>query len=188
LILHDKVRSEALAVRPDANGVTLAATLNEGFACPAFDRLQQQRKKLNPLMGDPHVSDGEAYRKIGELSKGKLDALIDLRVVELLTCHALRETALIHLLAKELAVNFRREWRPDAAWLANFKKVQLSHLLGELYGKVYDPSRETRKKSELVEALANVFADAAEGTLEDEKLAGRVNTWQPSCLSTVLQE
>jgi hypothetical protein len=47
-------------------------------------------------------------------------------------------------------------------------------------GAVYSPAHETLKKSELVEALAELFADAAEGRLEDKKLAERVNSWIPS--------
>lgn len=184
LLLHDKVRSEALAIRPDANGVTLEATRAEGFTSPVFDRLADKRKKLDPLVDVAHVEDGEAYKQISVLSKGKLDALIDVLIVDALTCHALRPTVLVQTLANELEVDFRRDWRPDAKWLASFQKAQLSHLMGELYGPVYDAAREKRKKSELVEVLAKLFADAAEGTLEDAKLSDRVNRWLPASLRT----
>ena len=38
------------------------------------------------------------------------------------------------------------------------------------------------KKSELVEILVKLFADAADGKLEDKKLAERLNSWLPSNL------
>jgi hypothetical protein len=56
--------------------------------------------------------------------------------------------------------------------------------VAELRGPVYDPTRETRKKSELVEALALLFSHAAEGKLKDAKLAERLNGWIPSNLRT----
>jgi hypothetical protein len=52
--------------------------------------------------------------------------------------------------------------------------------MAELRGQVYNPARETRKKTELVEVLAALFADAAEGKLDDKKLAERANRWLPS--------
>jgi hypothetical protein len=36
-----------------------------------------------------------------------------------------------------------------------------------------------KKKSELVDSLAKLFADAAEGRVEDAALAAKVNTWLP---------
>jgi hypothetical protein len=93
-----------------------------------------------------------------------------------------RETKLVRHLATELGVNVRDDWRPDAAWLAGYRKIQLSHLMAELRGPVYDPARETRKKSELVGALATLFTEAAEGKLEDKALATRVNGWIPANL------
>jgi len=46
-----------------------------------------------------------------------------------------------------------------------------------LRGPTYSPAHEMRKKTELVDALALLFADAAKGTLEVKKLAERVNGW-----------
>jgi hypothetical protein len=54
----------------------------------------------------------------------------------------------------------------------------------ELKGPVHAPAPET-KKSALVEVLAKLFADAAEGKLEDKRLEERVNGWLPSNLREV---
>lgn len=180
LILHEKVRSEALAVRHEPNGTTLHAT-SEGFASPAFDRLQKQRGKVDPFGDQHYVEDREAYERLAELSASKLDGLVDLLIVDCLTAHLQRPTELVSHLAEELKVNVRDEWRPDAAWLSGYQKIQLAHLVVELKGPVHAPAPE-RKKSELVEVLARLFADAAEGKLEDKELAERVNRWLPSNL------
>ena len=81
-----------------------------------------------------------------------------------------------------MKVDVRKAWRPDAAWLACYQKCQLAHLLAELIGSDYDPATETRKKSELVDVLAKLFADAADAKLDDKKLADRVNQWLPANL------
>ena len=178
LILHDKGRSEALAIRHEANGTTLHATMSEGFSSPAWDRLKAKRTKLDPFGNKHHMEDTDAYAALGDLSKSKLDALIDLLIVETLTAHLQRKTELVHLLANELKVDIRHCWRPDAAWLGSYTKLQLAHLTVELRGPTYAPAPD-KKKSELVEALAKLFTDAAEGRLEDKKLAERVNRWRP---------
>jgi hypothetical protein len=70
----------------------------------------------------------------------------------------------------------------DAAFgRGDYQKIQLAHLLGELKGPAHSPSPD-RKKSELVAELAELFADAAEGRIEDKKLAERLNSWLPSNL------
>jgi ParB family chromosome partitioning protein len=180
LILHEKVRSEALAVRHDANGITLSAT-REGFSSAAFDRLQEKRSKLDPFQKEHSVEDASAYERLSKLSAAKLDALIDILIVECITAHLQRRTELVHTLAEELKVNIRDHWRPDAEWFSSFQKIQLAHLITELKGPVHAPAPE-RKKSELVEILGKLFADAAEGKLEDKQLADRVNGWLPSNL------
>ena len=70
---------------------------------------------------------------------------------------------------------------PDAAWLSGFQKIQLAHLVAELKGTVHAPAPE-KKKSELVEMLDKLFADAATGKLEDKQLTARVNSWLPLIL------
>jgi hypothetical protein len=180
LILHDKVRSEALAIRHDANGTTLHAS-SEGFVSPPFDRIREKRAKLDPFATQPNVDDLTAYQKFGDLSASKLDALIDVLTIECITAHLQRQTDLVHHLAEELKVNIRDHWRPDAAWLAGFQKIQLSQLISEILGPAHTPSPD-KKKSELVEALANLFTAAATGTVEDKKLAERLNQWLPANL------
>lgn len=182
LVLHDKVRSEALSVRHEANGTTVHATNGEGFTSPALDALRAKRAKLDPFVEEHFMDDRAGYERLEKLSASKLDDLIELLTVECLTAHMLRRTELVHLLATELKVDFRSVWRPDAKWLDGFQKIQLAHLMSELRGPVYNPSAEKRKKSELVEALATLFAEAAEGKLEDKKLAERVNRWLPANL------
>ena len=182
MLLHENVHSEALAIRHDANGVTIHATREEGFASPVWDRLRERHTKIDPFADSHTMMDAEAYEKVSTLSAGKLDALIDLLLVETLTAHAIRPTALVQTLGRELKVEVRKSWRPDATWLACYQKCQLAHLLAELLGPDYDPATESRKKSELVEVLAKLFADAADGKLDDKKLADRVNEWLPANL------
>ena len=64
----------------------------------------------------------------------------------------------------------------------------VAHLLAELHGSVYNPSSESRKKSELVEVLAQLFTDAVDAKLEDKQLADRVNQWLPSNLREVNED
>jgi hypothetical protein len=177
MILHEKIRSEALSVRRDANGTTLHASSPE-FISAAFDRLNEKRAKLDPFNTEHFVEDAAGYETLGTLSAAKLDALIDLLIVETITAHPLRPTALVRHLAEELKINLRDHWRPDAAWLSSFQKIQLAHLIVELKGAVNAPSPET-KKSALIEALAKLFAEAAEGKLDDRPLADQVNAWLP---------
>jgi len=178
LILHEKVRSESIAIRHEANAITLHAS-SEGFKAAAFDRLREKREKLDPFSKQLHVEDGKAYEQLAKLPAAKLNALIDHLIVDCITSHLQRETALVKLLAGELNIYIRDHWRPDAEWLSSFQKIQLSHLIVELMGKVNAPSPE-RKKSELVEVVAKLFADAAEGKLKDKPLAERLNAWLPS--------
>jgi hypothetical protein len=181
LMLHDKVRREALAIGQEPNGTTLHAANTEGFASPALDAIHERRSSLDPFKDDFSVDEDAAYERLCGLSDKQLDGLIELLTVECLTAHAVRPTKLIARLAGELKVNVRRWWRPDASWLAQFQKIQLAHLIADLRGPAYAPSPD-RKKSELVESLATLFTEAAEGKFADAALAERVNTWLPSNL------
>jgi hypothetical protein len=187
LLLHNKVRSEALAIHHDANGTTLHASQGDGFSSAAFDRLQAKRAKVDPFVKEHFVDDEHGYEQLRDLSASKLDTLIDVLLVELLTAHMQRRTTLIYRLAKELKVNIRDVWRPDAAWLGSYQKIQLGHLIAELKGTVNAPPPE-RKKSELVAQLSALFADATEGKLEDKALAKRVNQWLPSNMRDAIDE
>lgn len=180
MVLHEKVRSEAMAIRHDANGTTLHAH-GEGFKSSARDRIAAIRAKLDPLAEHHFVDDEAAYKLFEKLPEKKLDALIDLLVVELVTAHHLRPTALVQHLADELKVNVRDDWRPDANWLSAYQKIQLAHLLTELKGPVHAPPPE-RKKSDLVDQIQKLFADAATGNLEDKSLISKLNAWLPANL------
>ena len=181
LILHDKVRSEALAIHHEASATSFHATNGQGFSSAAFDQLQQKRSKLDPFLGKSFVEDGEAYEAFSNFSDSKLNALIDLLTVECLTAHLHRRTELVQRLADELKVNIRAYWKPDTAWLGSFQKIQLAHLITELRGPVHAPAPE-RKKSDLVEVLEKLFTDASAGKLEDNVLAERLNQWLPANL------
>jgi len=182
LILHEKVRSEALAIRHEANAVTLQVTQGESFESASAERVKEKLTELDPFIEDHFVEDQAAYDRLSELSGSRLDKLIDLLTVQCVTAHLQRRTDLVYHLSVELKVNIRRFWRPDAAWLAGYQKIQLSHVMSELHGRLYDPTRESRKKTELVEVLTKLFTDAAEDTLGDKQLAERVNQWLPSNL------
>jgi len=186
MILHDKIRSEALAVRHEPNGVTLHAS-SDGFSSAAFNAMRKKRAKLDPFHDQHFVEDWQRYEQLAGLSAPKLDCLVDLLIVELITAHSQRRTELVHRLAVELKVNVRDHWRPDAAWLSGFQKFQLGHLITELKGPLHAPSPE-RKKSELVDSLVTLFTDAAEGKLEDKQLAERVNYWLPSNLREMKED
>lgn len=182
LILHEKVRSEALSIRHDANGTTLHADHAEEFTSAALVKLREKRSELDPLLDQHYVEDAAAYDAIKGLSDRKLDGLIDLLTVECVTAHLQRKTALVWRLAEELGVAVRRYWRPDERWLSGYQKIQLAHLIGELRGPVFARAAENKKKSELVTELAKLFTDAADGRMEDAKLAAKLNEWLPSNL------
>jgi hypothetical protein len=178
----DKVRSEALSIRHDANGSTVHADHSEGFISVALDGIRKRRAELDPLHDNHYAEDGAAYDAFQTLSDKKLDTLIDVLTVECITAHLQRRTALVWRLATELGVEVRRYWRPDERWLSGYQKIQLAHLIGELRGPVYAKAAELKKKTELVSQLAKLFTDAAEGRMEDAKLAEKLNGWLPSNL------
>ena len=75
LLLHQKVRSEALAIRHDANGTTLHANSADEFKSNARDRLTAIRGKLDPFVKQHIVDDVAAYNALSDVSEKKLDAL-----------------------------------------------------------------------------------------------------------------
>ena len=182
LVLHERVRSEALAVRHDANGTTLHADRTDGFASAARDELRQRRAELDPFHGRPFITDTDAYATLVAVPEAQVEALIDLLTVECVTAHLQRRTDLVWRLSVELGVDVRQLWRPDAAWLAGYQKAQLVHLVYTLRGPAYGPAAERKRKSEIVAELATLFADAAEGRMEDGSLATRLNAWLPANL------
>ena len=182
MILHERVHSEALSVRHDANSTTITADHTEGFTSPALVALRRLRVDGDPFYDQHYVHDHEAYERLKTRTDEQLDVLIDLCTVEFLTAHLQRPTRLVWQLAEELGVNVRCDWRPDAAWLSGYRKIQLAGLVGELRGPAYTAAAERRKKTELVDELAALFTHAAEGKLADTALADRVNQWLPSNL------
>ena len=136
LILHGKVRREAIAVRHDANAVTLHADHAEGLASASCDELRRRRVEDDPFADAYSIDEDAAYGRLIELPEAKLDDLIALLAVECLTTHLQRGTSLVRRLAGELGVDVRRQWRPDAAWLAGYQKGQLAQLMAELRGPV----------------------------------------------------
>jgi ParB family chromosome partitioning protein len=180
MILNEKLRCEALAIRHEPNGVSLHASQGETFKSEVYSRLSERRSELDPFFQEHYVKDDAAYQRLSKLPDAKIGRLIDLLLVDCLTGHPQRKTELIEVLSAELKVGLRRSWRPDAAWLDGYRKIQLADLMAELRGKkMYDPAQETRKKSELVDTLAKLFTDAADGKLEDKELAERANAWLP---------
>ena len=182
MILHEKVNSEALAIHHEANAITVNLAKDQAFQPAAAEEMRSKREKLDPFAGEHWIKDLEAYQRLGKLSESRLDKLIDLLTVECLTTHPQRGTELVHRLAAELRIDIRRHWHPDEAWLAGYQKIQLAQLLDELHGSKYQPVNDDRKKSELVQTLAKLFSDAADGKLEDKQLAERVNQWVPANL------
>lgn len=188
LALHEKVRTEALAIRREPNGTDLHADHAEGFRSAALEALRKRRAKVDPL-GDAHsLTETEAYERLRGVTPAKLDELVRLLATECVTAHLVRVTPLVRTLAKELGVDIRRHWRPDAIWLNSYRKCQLAHLVGELRGPAHIASAEQRKKSELVAELATLFEDAAEGRLADASLAQRANAWLPANLRDTQEE
>ena len=182
MILHERVHSEALSVRHDANSTTITADHAEGFTSPALVALRQLRVDGDPFYDQHYVADHEAYELLKTRTDEQLDFLIDLCTVEFITAHLQRPTRLVWQLAEELGVNVRNHWRPDAAWLNGYRKIQLAGLVGELRGLNHSAAAGRKKKSDLVEELAALFTHAAEGKLADPALVDRVNQWLPSNL------
>jgi len=84
----------------------------------------------------------------------------------------------VQRLASDLKIDLREFWRPDTDWLASYQKIQLAHLLVSIKGPTYAPAPE-RKKSELVELLSRLFADGADGKVDEKQLSQKLLTWLP---------
>jgi ParB family transcriptional regulator, chromosome partitioning protein len=178
LILHPKVRGESLAIHHDSNETNVYAANTDGFTCPALDALRTKRAEIDPFSGDNSISDCEAYSRLLVLSEAQLDSLIHLLTVESLTAHLMHPTELVRSLATELAIDLRKHWRPDAAWLGNYQKLQLSNLICNLQGPT--GGLDEKKKTELVEHASKLFADATEGRITDDRIRRSVNDWLPA--------
>ncbi len=181
LALHDKVRTDALAIRREANGTTIHAEGVETFKSQTFALLRSERNAIDPFKGERSIDEEKAYRKLSKLSEKALDRLIGTLIPDLLTGHGQRATPLLGILAKALDVSVRKHWTPDADWLSGYQKIQLADLIGTLKGPVHGSAALQRKKSELVEQLAALFSQAANAPkgFDDAGLAERVNSWVP---------
>jgi ParB family transcriptional regulator, chromosome partitioning protein len=179
MILHDKVRSEALSIGHEANGTTLCADKTESFASPALQTLRDRLAQCDPFKNETYLEDTDAYGTLLLMSEKELDNLIAVLIAQALTAHLSRPTALVGVLADELKVEVRQQWRPDDVWLSGYTKLQLADLLGSLRDPAFGNAALKSKKSELVAQVATLFAEAAEGKLTDAALAKRVNAWLP---------
>ena len=185
LVLHDKVRQDGLAINGHSNNTTNLASAGEDIASDTFKTLRAKRAALDPIKGKmPSIEETDAYDAVATLRGKKLDRLIDVLLADCLTAHGPRTTPLIRRLAKELRVNVRDHWTPDAKWLSGYQRIQLAHLIGEFGGPASRTAALNRKKSALVEELAALFSQAANapGGIEDKGLVKRVNAWVPSVL------
>lgn len=181
LALHEGVRSDAIAIRVEANSTTLHAQNAERFQSETLDTLRTRQDAIDPLKDERFIEEDEGYRRLCGLSETQLDAIIDTLIVASITGHGNRETPLVQTLAQELDVSIRKHWTPDAAWLAGYQKIQLADLIGTLRGPAHGSAALGRKKSELVSELAALFSQArnAAGGFEDPGLVERVNSWEP---------
>lgn len=182
LALHEKVRSDAITIRRDANATTLHAETVKDFESPTLQALRNQRQAIDPFSQPFPIEEAEAYQRLASLSEADLDRLIDVLVVDSLSGKGQRETPLIDVLTEELSVSVRGDWTPDAEWLAGYQKVQLANLMETLRGPTHGSAALKRKKSELVEELAALFSQAKEAPdgFEEPGLAQRVNAWMPA--------
>ena len=154
LILHEKVRSEALSIRHDANGTTVHADHAEGFTSAALDgSCARSERNWTRCMTSITSRIMPPTTRSRDCPTRSWTRLIDLLTVECITAHLQRRTELVWRLAAELGVEVRRYWRPDERWLSGYQKIQLAHLIGELRGPVYARAAELKKKSELVADL-----------------------------------
>ncbi|MBX3357324.1 MAG: ParB/RepB/Spo0J family partition protein [Phycisphaeraceae bacterium] len=181
LALHDKVTSDAIALRREANGTTLHAGASETFKSDVFAALRKERDAIDPFKKDRIVYEEDAYKRLCKLNEKALDELLVVLLADCLTGHGQRETALLGMLATELKVAVRDHWTPDAEWLSGYQKIQLADLVGTLGGKARGSAALSRKKSALVEELAALFSQARTQPkgFEDKTLAERVNAWTP---------
>jgi ParB family transcriptional regulator, chromosome partitioning protein len=182
LALHDRVATDAIAIRHHANGTTLHAEASDTLKSQAFAEQGAKRNAVDPFKGDRIIEEDKAYHKLAKLSEKELDRLIAALIADCLTGHGQRATPLLTILAEELGVSVRKHWTPDADWLSGYQKIQLADLIGTLRGPVYGSAALNRKKSELVDELAALFSQAAAfvGGFDDPTVAERANTWVPS--------
>lgn len=181
LALHDRVTTDALAIRHAANGTTIHVAESDTLKSKTFDALCSRREAIDPFKDKTFIEEDEAYQALCRLPEKVLNQLIDVLTVDLLTGHGQRETPLLAALSGELKVSIRQHWTPDAEWLSGYQRVQLADLIGTLKGPAHCSAALKRKKSELVSELATLFATATKDSvsLNEPALAERVTAWMP---------
>lgn len=184
MALHEHIRSEGLAIRPDPNDSTLHADHNPDLKSAAKVDLDERRQTLDPLVDKTVINDVDAYTVLMKLDEAKLDELIVLLTVALITNRSLKANGLVTRLASDLKVNLRDHWTPDGPWLKGYRKVQLTDLMTKLVGV---PPLADSKHSQLVASLAEVFSMAKADTHGDKKVAERVCKWLPKEVATELR-
>ncbi|MFT3686406.1 MAG: ParB/RepB/Spo0J family partition protein [Phycisphaerales bacterium] len=177
--LHSHVRREGLAINTNANSTTCLGDQGGMSKSDAHDARQLALREIDPLATQHFASETDAYEAVKHLREKRLDQLIEALTINLLTAHPARSTPLIQMLRRDLRVDIRKLWTPDATWLAGYKKCQLVELIGELQGHVYTHATKQAKKSDLVESLAKLFGEAAAGQMADKDMSERFNRWLP---------
>ena len=152
------------------------------FVSEAWDQINQEDAERNPFAKTMGTDPVKAYQRLMKLDDAQLNGLIDLLIVQRVAGSLQHHTALIARLVQDLGVQLRDYWTPNAEWFASYKKIQLAQLIGKLRGKTHGTAAERMKKTELVNALDSLFADARDGKLDDPAVAERVNAWVPSCV------
>jgi hypothetical protein len=102
--------------------------------------VEARGQALDPFVKERNVDDVDAFERLGQLSEKKLDGLIDVLVVELVTAHLERPTPLVVRLTQE----------PNADWLGSLQKIQRAHLVTELKGPVHAHRRRTGRRASLL--------------------------------------
>ena len=173
-------------MRREANAVTLHADNTEGFTSPASEELHRRRAEDDPFKDDYSIDEAEAYATGSlDVPEATLDDLIALLAVECITTHLQRGTPLVRRLAGELG----RERPPAVATGRRVAGWIPEGPIDEPDGRAARPGLRPatasggRSRSWLTHS-PTLFTDAAEGRLDDPKLAQRLNEWLPVNLRT----
>lgn len=187
MTLHRTVQNSGLLVRADADPIERYVEIHRredgpGFQSANWDALESGWEACEVFDGETWLDTPEAYERLMALRDEQLDELITHLTVRLVSGALHHRSRLTAQLADELEIKVRDDWMPGESWLKGYKKIQLVGLIGELRGPAFGSAAEKMKKSEMVKSLAELFAQAHAGQIEDEALAERLNRWQPSCL------
>jgi hypothetical protein len=89
--------------------------------------------------------------------------------------------SLFNRVAGDLAVDMRKHWRPDEAFLAKRSRVQLVAIARECGFAEGNGSFAVYKKSELVTGLARFF-QSARAAAEPTEAQSKAREWLPGCM------